>query len=719
MQRKSFLYLLAILALLVAMVPMGAAAQPAAPTSAAAESVGSEQLPTARDAKLILDGPTAPAAPPANPSAILFDNGPLTTHPGGGFGGANASAVQGTLGLTLFGFGHAISSGFRMADDFTVPAGGWNISTITFYAYQTGSTTTTTINNVNLQIWNGVPGVGSVVFGDTTTNRLAGSSFSNIYRVTDTALTGSTRPIMANVVTVNTTLPAGTYWLDWQTGGTLTSGPWAPPVSILGQTAKPGSNGLQYNPTTATWGPALDVTVQQDLPFVVEGATPQGPAISLNKTVGTTPGVCAAGDNITVTAGTQVYYCYQATNTGTVAFNFHDLVDSELGTILDNFPYALAPGASSPQVIVPDTPMATVTNVGTWTAVSALAGYTADDTIPYNWQDISGTGTAVTLTDDSVSGALPMGFSFDFFGTGYTDAYASSNGFMTFASGSGNGCCTGQALPNPSAPNNLIAGWWEDLNPSGGGTVHYQTLGTAPNRVFILQFTNIPHYPSGNPVTMQYKLFETTNVIEVHYQAAPSDGGTHSAGIENADGTVGVQYSYGTAALTTPEAVRYAPTPVAYGDRHRHGHGDRAHPQHRREPAQPEQHAARQHVDHPADDGGQHRPGQPELADRRGARRPDRPHRSAAAMPSWRRRVRRQGAPDSPPAQLPSCPTGVRLRPCSTTTARWSPTPVQAQAAPTPAHCRPRSASAPTASATRPRPATASPTTSRSAAPAG
>ena len=248
MQRKSFLYLLAILALLVAMVPMGAAAQPAAPTSAA-EAVGSEQLPTARDLELILNGPAAPAAPAANPEAILFDNGPLTTHPGGGAGGADASAVQTALLASTYGFGHQISANNRVADDFTVPAGGWTISTITFYAYQTGSTTTTTINNVNLQIWNGVPGVGSVVFGDTTTNRLAGSSFSNIYRVLDTGLTDSARPIMANVVTVNTTLPAGTYWLDWQTGGTLASGPWAPPVSVLGQTAKTGANGLQYSPT--------------------------------------------------------------------------------------------------------------------------------------------------------------------------------------------------------------------------------------------------------------------------------------------------------------------------------------------------------------------------------------------------------------------------------------------------------------------------------------
>lgn len=286
-------------------------------------------------------------------------------------------------------------------------------------------------------------------------------------------------------------------------------------------------------------------------------------AINLTKTVGTVPGVCATTDEITVGAGTTVYYCYVVENTGDVTLNFHDLVDSELGTILNDFPFALAPGAFSPEVIVPQTVVATVTNTATWTAVTALGDYIADDTIPFNWEDISGTGTPVTLTDDSVSGALPLGFSFEFYGTGYSSAYASSNGFLTFASGSGSGCCTGQALPNPAAPNNLIAGWWEDLNPSAGGTVHYQTLGTAPNRVFIVQYTDVPHYPSGNLVSKQYKLFEGSNVIEVHYLAAPSDGGTHSAGIENATGTLGLQYYLGTAGLPTPLAVRYSLTTVA------------------------------------------------------------------------------------------------------------------------------------------------------------
>jgi hypothetical protein len=261
----------------------------------------------------------APAAAPATgatwkaPAAVLYDNGPQVTHPGGGAGGADASAVQTALGNSTFGFGHAVTSGFRMADDFTVPAGGWTIDQITFFAYQTGSTTTSTINAVNLRIWDGPPNdPGSmVVFGDTTTNRLTSSIFSNIYRVTDTTLTNNQRPVMADVAAVGVFLPAGTYWVDWQTGGTLTSGPWAPPVTILGQTGKPGANGLQYNPTTSTWDPAIDTgaNAPQDLPFIVEGtaggsggpcsAPSDIPWLSLSATAGSNTG--GTNTDVTVT----------------------------------------------------------------------------------------------------------------------------------------------------------------------------------------------------------------------------------------------------------------------------------------------------------------------------------------------------------------------------------------------------------------------------------
>ena len=287
----------------------------------------------------------------------------------------------------------------------------------------------------------------------------------------------------------------------------------------------------------------------------------QGPAISLSKTVGTTAGVCAATSSITVAVGTDVYYCYQIQNTGVVTLNYHDLDDDQLGTILDDFNFVLAPGASSPEVIVQETPLATVTNNATWTAVTSLAGYTADDTIPYNFEDISTTGTSFTLGDDATF-LIPIGFSFDYFGTPYTDIEISSNGFLSVNAAGDSGCCTGDPLPDTATPNGTIAGWWEDLDAAeAGAELYYQTMGTAPNQYLLISFINVQHYPSGNPVTMQYKLFENGS-IEVHYQDAPSDGGTHSAGIENQDGTAGVQYYLGTAALATPIAVRYALVPV-------------------------------------------------------------------------------------------------------------------------------------------------------------
>ena len=83
---------------------------------------------------------------------LLYDNGPLVNCPGCGSGGADESQLQGALGMTTLGLGHQLTAGNRIADDFEVPAGGWFIQTITFFAYQTGSTTTSTMTGVNLQI---------------------------------------------------------------------------------------------------------------------------------------------------------------------------------------------------------------------------------------------------------------------------------------------------------------------------------------------------------------------------------------------------------------------------------------------------------------------------------------------------------------------------------------------------------------------------------------
>lgn len=198
---------------------------------------------------------------------LLYNNDPtgsFITHPGAGFGGADASAVLGST----FGYGHQVAANNRVADDFTITnPNGWTIDEIVFYAYQTGSTTTSTINHVNLRIWNGVPdGGGSVIWGDGVTNLLVSSEFSGIYRVTSTTLTNTTRPVMKNTISLGGVyLPPGTYWLDWQTDGTLGSGPWAPPHSITGNARQSISGGAFTALTDGTGTP--------DFPFEIRGTT--------------------------------------------------------------------------------------------------------------------------------------------------------------------------------------------------------------------------------------------------------------------------------------------------------------------------------------------------------------------------------------------------------------------------------------------------------------
>ncbi len=227
-------------------------------------------------AETILNGParTTPAAgaPRGNfaGGVVLWDNGSLVNSPGTGPGGADESLLQDTsLGMGSFGFSHSTAGSFRVADDFTVPAGGWSISDITFFAYQTGSTTTSTMNTLHLQIWNGNPADGgsSVVWGDLTTNVLGDTSWSGIYRGIESAPGATNRPIMANVVHVNTTLPPGTYWLDWRVGGSLASGPWAPPITQDGVTAT--GDAIQFD--GSTWTSLVDVG-QQGLPFIIEAS---------------------------------------------------------------------------------------------------------------------------------------------------------------------------------------------------------------------------------------------------------------------------------------------------------------------------------------------------------------------------------------------------------------------------------------------------------------
>lgn len=161
---------------------------------------------------------------------LNYNNGPLQTEAAGGSGGAPRSTLQTALGLNVFGFGHQVTANNRVADDFTVPAGRkWTINSIRFFGYQTGATAPS-MTALNFEIRETTL-TGTLKFGDTTTNRLSGVAFANLFRVTDTAPTDANRRIQ--VLTANISggvvLNAGTYWINCRKAAPLPPAPGLPP----------------------------------------------------------------------------------------------------------------------------------------------------------------------------------------------------------------------------------------------------------------------------------------------------------------------------------------------------------------------------------------------------------------------------------------------------------------------------------------------------------
>lgn len=207
-------------------------------------------------------------------NAQPFINGPLST--GATATGGTAAPVGFTWsevqpGNGTAGYGNSVTNGFALADNFTVPNGqSWAITKFTCYAYSSGyAGATSPYTNIRVRIFNTNPSVGSPtpIYGDLTTNRFLASSTSNMYRIFN-ATPGTTRQIWKIEASIPTTLPAGSYWIEWQVENGLASN-FSPAKTVVGVTGQAGDNALQHNVTANTWAAVVDA-VPQDFPFQLD-----------------------------------------------------------------------------------------------------------------------------------------------------------------------------------------------------------------------------------------------------------------------------------------------------------------------------------------------------------------------------------------------------------------------------------------------------------------
>jgi hypothetical protein len=176
----------------------------------------------------------------------------------------------------------------------------------------------------------------------------------------------------------------------------------------------------------------------------------------------------------------------------------------------------------------------------------------------FSYVDISSSGTPVTgLADDNFLGPFPIGFTFNFYGAGYTEFYVASNGFIGFGPTTGYHKFTNVQLPVTTSPNNMVAWLWDDLIPRDDSAVYYQSF----SGKLVIQFVRYGNNNSGyanERVDAEVILYASGRIL-IQYSSFTSNWpfSLCTVGLENADGTDGLSVAYNAPYLHNALAMQF------------------------------------------------------------------------------------------------------------------------------------------------------------------
>ena len=176
-------------------------------------------------------------------------------------------------------------------------------------------------------------------------------------------------------------------------------------------------------------------------------------------------------------------------------------------------------------------------------------------------------GTTLTLAsgtnDDGYYPLTSIGFNFTYAGTVFTYFSVSTNGYIQLGTSASS---TTVYTPLTALPNCIA---FCGGNGKTNTAPSYITLGTAPNRVLTIQFNNWYVYNGNttNTLTVQVKLYETTNVVQIVYSSsARTDTETRQVGLTGAtvsdfnDRTTTTNWFATTAGATDTAAMTWSPS---------------------------------------------------------------------------------------------------------------------------------------------------------------
>lgn len=210
-------------------------------------------------------------------------------------------------------------------------------------------------------------------------------------------------------------------------------------------------------------------------------------------------------------------------------------------------------GAINPQVAGDPDPVDELAQLSTF----PIGAHYVTPTILNNYggYDIAASGTAMAFTGSNQTQfvSFPSGFEFPFYGDLWDGVWIGTNGTLVFGETGNSSSTVPASIPLTGAPNNVIFACRTNLRVDlGAGTGVWWEL--SPNQFVILYLAE--HNTSGAGRVDFAVVLSDDGTIEVHFGPATNLSGTGSVmpaiGIENADGTQGVEAPGGARQLPTP-----------------------------------------------------------------------------------------------------------------------------------------------------------------------